>query len=88
MKTIQANVRVAEDDKGLIVALAARLRSEPGFRERLVALVNDRAGPELSARLQKLEDQVAWLQSGAIVVPRATPRPPIALPPKPPKPAR
>jgi hypothetical protein len=83
LKTIQTNVRVAPEDRALIVAIAARLRGEPGFRERLAVLLNDQtAGPELNQRLGKLEEQVAWLQSGAIVVPRATPRPPIALPAK------
>jgi hypothetical protein len=82
LKTIQTNVRVAPEDRAVIVTVAARLRSEPGFRERLVALLNDRTGPAVAQRLDKLEEQVAWLQSGAIVVPRATARPPIASPPK------
>jgi hypothetical protein len=81
MKTVQTNVRVAAEDQALIVATAARLRAEPGFRERLAALVEDRAGPAVAARLTKLEEQVAWLLSGAIVVPRPpAPRPPPAPP--------
>ena len=80
MKTIQTNVRVAPEDKAVILDIASRLRSDPGFREKLVALLNDRAGPAVTQRLDQLEEQVAWLQSGAIVVPRGTPRPPIALP--------
>jgi len=87
LKTIQTNVRVAPEDKEVILGIAARLRSEPGFREKLVALLNDRAGPAVTERLDKLEEQVAWLQSGAIVVPRGTPRRPITVPPKGTKPS-
>lgn len=74
MDTVQTNVRVAEGDKPLIVAVAARLRTDPGFRERLAALLQDRASPLLEDRIKELEQQVSWLLSGAIVVPRATPR--------------
>ena len=81
MKTVQTNVRVTPEDQALIVAIAARLRSDPSFRDRLAALLEDRVGPALIARLSKLEEQVAWLLSGAIVVPRAPPpRPPQAPP--------
>jgi hypothetical protein len=75
-KTIQTNVRVNEDDKPLIVALARRLRSEPGFRDRVAALLADGQDVLLAERIKKLEQQVSWLLSGAIVVPRTTPRTP------------
>lgn len=82
MSTVQANVRVAADDKPLIAMVAARLRSDAGFRDKLAAILENRAGPELVDRVKKLEEQVSWLLSGAIVVPRnAAPRP-IAAPPK------
>jgi hypothetical protein len=80
LKTVQTNVRVAPEDKPLILGIAQRLRAEPGFREKLVALLEDRSGPAVSERIEKLEEQVAWLKSGAIVVPRPTPAPPIAFP--------
>ena len=76
MKTIQTNVRVAPEDQVVIRDIAARLRSDAGFREKLVGLLNDRAGPGVAQRLHQLEEQVAWLQSGAIVVPRGTPHRP------------
>jgi hypothetical protein len=83
LKSIQTNVRVAPEDKPLILDVASRLRSEPGFRDRLVALLQGNAGPAVSQRIEKLEEQVAWLKSGAIVVPRGTPPAPIAFPKKP-----
>jgi hypothetical protein len=79
LKTIQTNVRVAPEDKPVIVGIAQRLRSEPGFREKLVALLEDRSGPGVNQRIEELEEQVAWLKSGAIVVPRPTPPAPIAF---------
>ena len=85
MKTVQTNVRVPPEDKPVIAGIAQRLREDPGFRQKVVALLEDRSGPAVNERIEKLEEQVAWLQSGAIVVPRATPRPPVALPPKGPK---
>ena len=74
-KTVQTNVRVSEDDKPLIVSAAQRLRGEPGFRERLKALLADEREVVLTDRIKKLEQQVSWLLSGAIVVPRTLPRP-------------
>lgn len=74
-KTVQANVRVAEADRALIVTLARRLRTDSGFRERVKILLEDGNDSTLSDRIKKLEQQVSWLLSGAIVVPRATPRP-------------
>lgn len=73
MPNLQTNVRVAEADKPLIVATAARLRADPGFRNKLIALLEEQLGPAQDERLKKLEQQVNWLLSGAIVVPRASP---------------
>lgn len=73
-KTVQTNVRVAEDDRLLIVALAQRLRNEPGFRDRLKGLLDSDDDTVLGERVKKLEKQVSWLLSGAIVVPRSVPR--------------
>jgi hypothetical protein len=73
-KTVQTNVRVAEIDRVLIVTLAQRLRHEPGFRERLKALVEDDADSDLVERVKALEQQVGRLASGAIVMPRSAPR--------------
>ncbi|HLI20746.1 MAG TPA: hypothetical protein VKV32_06500 [Stellaceae bacterium] len=74
-KTVQTNVRVAESDRALIVALAQRLRREPGFRERLKALLDDgKAGSDLAERVRKLEQEISRLSSGAIVMPRSAPR--------------
>jgi hypothetical protein len=69
--TVQANVRVAESDKPLILQVAQRLRSDPAFRDRLSALLEDHAYTGVEERIRKLEQQVSWLLSGAIVVPRA-----------------
>jgi hypothetical protein len=75
-KTVQTNVRVVETDRILILALAQRLRSEAGFRERLRAFLEDDSGAVLADRVKKLEQQVSYLLSGAIVVPRSNPRHP------------
>jgi hypothetical protein len=71
VKTVQTNVRVAETEKPLIIATAARLRVDAAFRDRLLELLNDTLSPDLDHRVKKLEQQVSWLLSGAIVVPRA-----------------
>ncbi len=73
-KTVQTNVRVAETDRVLIVTLAQRLRNDPGFRERVKALLENDSDSALGERVKTLEQQVRWLLSGAIVVPRAAPR--------------
>jgi hypothetical protein len=73
-KTVQTNVRVAPSDRALIVTLAQRLRNEPGFRDRVKALLDDSPGSMLSDQVKKLEQQVGWLLSGAIVMPRLAPR--------------
>jgi len=73
-KTVQTNVRVAQSDRTLIVTLAQRLRNEPGFREQVRALLDDGRSLALSDRVKKLEQQVGRLISGAIVMPRSTPR--------------
>ena len=69
MDRIQTNVRVAEGDKPLIIAVAARLRADPAFHEKLAALLEDRPPDLVDERIRKLEQQVNWLVSGAIVVP-------------------
>ncbi|HEY3917417.1 MAG TPA: hypothetical protein VGL83_06475 [Stellaceae bacterium] len=73
-KTVQANVRVGEADRVLIVTLAQRLRNDPGFHDRLKALLENDGDASLVERVKKLEQQVSWLLSGAIVVPRSAPR--------------
>lgn len=70
MKSVQTNVRVAESDKALIVAAARRLRLEPSFRDRMKALLEEPGNLTFLDRIKKLEQQVSWLLSGAIVVPR------------------
>lgn len=72
--TVQTNVRVAESDRPLIVQVAQRLRRDPGFRDKLVALLEEHAYAGVEDRIKKLEQQVSWLLSGAIVVPRAPAR--------------
>ena len=90
VETVQTNVRVAEGDRPLIVQVALKLRSDPAFRERLAALLDDQPNALLEERLKMLEQQVTWLLSGAIVVPRtansrpAAPAPAPALPKMPP----
>ena len=73
--SVQTNVRVAEADKPLILQVARRLRSDPDFRAKLAALLEDLACAGMEDRIKKLEQQVSWLLSGAIVVPRAPARP-------------
>jgi len=89
METVQTNVRVAESDRPLIVQVALKLRSDPAFRDRLAALLEDQPSVLLDERIKTLEQQVSWLLSGAIVVPRtanrpAAPSPAPALPKMPP----
>jgi hypothetical protein len=55
MTTVQTNVRVNPGDKPLVRAIAARLRLEPRFRERLKALIDEDPTPALEARLERLE---------------------------------
>ena len=73
-KTVQTNVRVAQSDRALIVTLAQRVRNDPGFRDQVKALLDDSHGSVLSDRVKKLEQEVGRLLSGAIVMPRSTPR--------------
>ena len=63
MNTVQTNVRVLPGDKPLVRAVAARLRIEPRFRDRLTALLEEDPGPALQLRVEKLEEQVGWLLS-------------------------
>ena len=65
MNTVQTNVRVLPGDKPLVRAIAARLRLEPRFRDRLNALLEEDPTPALQERIEKLEEQVGWLLSGA-----------------------
>ncbi len=85
MDTVQTNVRVAEGDRPLIVQVAQKLRSDPDFRTRLVALLEEQPGVLIEERIKTLEQQVGWLLSGAIVVPRAPARPTVAPAPAVPK---
>jgi hypothetical protein len=55
MTTVQTNVRVNPSDKPLVRAIAARLRIEPRFRERLKALIDEDPAPALAARLERVE---------------------------------
>jgi hypothetical protein len=61
MNTVQTNVRVPPSDKPLLRAIAARLRIEPRFRERLSALIDEDPTPALQQRIARLEEQVDWL---------------------------
>jgi hypothetical protein len=63
MNTVQTNVRVQPDDKPLVRAIAARLRIEPRFRDRLSSLLEEDPTPALQARIEKLEEQVGFLLS-------------------------
>lgn len=87
MPNVQTNVRVAEGDKVFIIAVAARLRSDPGFRDKLAALLDEQLGPAHDERIKKLEQQVSWLLSGAIVVPRASSATALRAPSAAPRPA-
>jgi hypothetical protein len=86
MTTVQTNVRVLPNDKPLIRSIAARLRVEPRFRERLRALIEEDPTPALQERIERLEEQVGWLLSGPGQTHppfRANPLPPpgVRLPP-------
>ena len=62
MNTVQANVRIPPEDKPLVVAVAARLRSDSRFRERLRRfLEEDASSPDLAERVERLEQQVGQL---------------------------
>ncbi len=85
-ENVQTNVRVAEADRPLVLQVAQQLRSDPAFRDKLAALLQDHACAGMEERIKKLEQQVSWLLSGAIVVPRAPTRlGPQAVPPSGPK---
>jgi hypothetical protein len=73
VNTVQTNVRVDPSDKPLIIAVAARLRTDLAFRQRLMLLLANQRDPAVEERIKTLEQQVSWLLSGAIVVPRAAP---------------
>jgi hypothetical protein len=63
MNTVQTNVRVPPGDKPLVRAVAARLRLEPRFRDRLKALIEEDPTPALQQRIERLEEQVELLLS-------------------------
>jgi hypothetical protein len=65
MNTVQTNVRVLPGDKPLVRAIAARLRLEPRFRDRLQSLLDEDPTPALQERFERLEEQVGWLMSAA-----------------------
>jgi len=65
MTTVQTNVRVNPGDKPLVRAIAARLRIEPRFRDRLKALIDEDPSPALEARLERVEALVDRLLAEA-----------------------
>jgi hypothetical protein len=73
MNTVQTNVRVPPSDKPLLRAIAARLRIEPRFRERLSALIDEDPTPALQQRIARLEEQVDWLLDTSGAARRAMP---------------
>ncbi len=73
-KSVQTNVRVSEDDKALILAVAQKLRIDPSFGVRVKQLLDESGNAALTDRVKLLEEQVARLLSGAIVMPRSVPR--------------
>jgi len=64
MNTVQTNVRVPPSDKPVVRAIAARLRTDPRFRERLKAVLDEDPSPALEARIEWLEEQVRRLLAG------------------------
>jgi hypothetical protein len=82
MNTVQTNVRVPPGDKPLLRAIAARLRIEPRFRERLTSLIEEDPTPALQRRIERLEEQVDWLLGTAGAPRRALP-PRHAIEPRP-----
>jgi len=71
MNNVQTNVRVPPGDKPLLRAIAARLRIEPRFRERLTALIEEDPAPALQQRIARLEEQMDYLLGTARTAPRA-----------------
>ena len=61
MNTVQTNVRVPPGDKPVVRAIAARLRNDPRFRDRLKAVLDEDPSPALEARIEWLEEQVRRL---------------------------
>jgi hypothetical protein len=64
MNTVQTNVRVPPGDKPVVRAIAARLRADPRFRDRLKAVLDEDPSPALEARIEWLEEQVRRLLAG------------------------
>ena len=65
MNTVQTNVRVPPSDKPVVRAIAARLRADPRFRDRLKAVLDEDPSPALEARIEWLEEQVRRLLAGS-----------------------
>jgi hypothetical protein len=61
MNTVQTNVRVPPTDKPMIRAIAARLRTDPRFGDRLRLLLAEEPSPALEERIAKLEEQMRRL---------------------------
>jgi len=61
MANVQTNVRVPPNDRPVVCAVAARLRNDPRFRERLRLLLEEEASPALEERIARLEVQVRQL---------------------------
>ncbi len=61
MSTVQTNVRVPTGDKPIMRAIAARLRADARFHDRLQALLAEEPSPALEARVARLEEQVRSL---------------------------
>ncbi|WP_454917277.1 hypothetical protein [Xanthobacter sediminis] len=63
MKMVQANARVPEAARPVLVAVAARLREDAGFLDRLAAFLADAAGGSpYEGRLAALEERVRALE--------------------------
>ncbi len=65
MPTVQTKLRVKPGDKPLVRAIAARLRIEPRFRDRLKALIDEDPSPAIEARLERVEALVDRLLAEA-----------------------
>jgi hypothetical protein len=73
VKTYQTNVRVEFADRPLIRMIAARLRAEPGFRDRLKSLLDEDVHSDLLERIERLEQRLDALAGGAGEFGRARP---------------
>ena len=63
---VQANARVPEAARPVLLGVAARLRDNPGFLDRLQAFLADEAGGSPWAdRIEAIEARLAALEAGA-----------------------